>query len=163
MSKSNNKGFTLLEVLIVSVVILSTLIFMYTQFLNINNSYKRSFTYDNVPSLYMAEEIGLYILNSTGIDSLKEQLSNKNYISIKNGYTGCTSLFYDLVTDANIEELLFTKENVTNLKTDGTIDNNFKKYISKINDTGNGYRIILKFNNGSNDSKIYSYATIKIG
>jgi len=57
----NNKGFAITEVLILSTVIIGVLIFMYSQFKNINRSYQISFKYDTVEGMYLANNIINYI------------------------------------------------------------------------------------------------------
>ena len=52
--KKNEKGFVLLETLIVTTFVVSTLIFLYTQFSNIKTSYDASFRYNTVEGLYDA-------------------------------------------------------------------------------------------------------------
>ena len=56
MKKNNNKGFMLLETMIVSAFIITTLTFLYVQFSNLKKSYEESFKYDSIPELYKAKE-----------------------------------------------------------------------------------------------------------
>ena len=84
MKKINNKGFMLVEVLVVSVFISSILIVMFVQFKKINNSYNVSFNYNTVDSLYLLNNVKKRLItNSTNIsyNYYKDQISdNKKYI-----------------------------------------------------------------------------------
>ena len=97
----DNKGFVITEVLILSTVIIGVLIFMYSQFKNVNRSYQYSFKYDTVEGMYLANNIVNYI-NDGNFDKLVELLNNdsKGYIDItecnienSNLISYCSSLF----------------------------------------------------------------------
>ena len=64
--KKRNKGFMLIETLVVSTFIISTLIYLYVQFTNLKKSYDISFRYDTIPGLYSAKEIDKFINNNYG-------------------------------------------------------------------------------------------------
>ena len=44
----NNKGFMLVEALVMSMIVIGTLTFMYIQFQNISRSYEKSFKIINI-------------------------------------------------------------------------------------------------------------------
>lgn len=154
--KLNNKGFALTEVLILSSVVIGVLTFMYIQFKNINRSYQKSFNYDTVEGMYLANNILNYI-NDDNYDLLVEQLENnpKGYIDITNCSielfetpTFCENLF----EKSKIEKILFTKENLYELKQNlADLDNGTKDYINqlKITNAEKEYRIIIKYNNNT--------------
>lgn len=81
----NNKGFTITEVLILSTVIIGVLIFMYTQFKNINRSFQYSFKYDTVEGMYKANNIAKF-LSGDKFDILVDHMSSPSdgYIDISN-------------------------------------------------------------------------------
>ena len=150
----NNKGFVLTEVLILSTVIIGVLIFMYSQFKNINRSYQYSFKYDTVEGMYLANNIVNYI-NDGNFDKLVELLNNdsKGYIDItecnienSNLISYCSSLFQK----TGVEKIIFTHENLSKLRQNmNSLDSDFKKYINQIQTTNNenDYRIIIKYQN----------------
>lgn len=154
--RKNNKGFVVTEVLILSTVIIGVLIFMYSQFKNINRSYQYSFKYDTVPGMYLANNIVNYISENT-YDQLVEQLSNTQtgYIDI----TECDPLQFDtcsfmdtLLEKSEVEKILFTEENLSKIKSNSiNLNNDIKEYINQIKTVGDekDYRIIVKFQNGS--------------
>lgn len=55
--KKNNKGFMLAEVFIVSSFVLGILVYMFVQTNSIMRNYNKSFSYDTVQGLYIANEI----------------------------------------------------------------------------------------------------------
>jgi len=157
----NNKGFAITEVLILSTVIIGILIFMYSQFKNINRSYQYSFKYDTVEGMYLANNIVNYI-NSDNYDKLVEETTNRleGYIDITNcdvelfnTASYCDALFQK----SEIDKLIFTEENLTKLRNNMiNFDNDFKKYINQIKTTNEkkDYRIIIKYKDGT-------YATMR--
>src|SRR5574344_1738439 len=123
MKKSNNKGFMLLETLIVSTVILSTLVFLYIQFVNVKSSYEVSFRYNTIPGLYMAKEVSTY-LTENGYTSLQTSLDNN--LTTNNGYiniissssvVGDSALYTNMIGEMNIVHLLFVNDSLTTIKT----------------------------------------------
>ena len=152
----NNKGFAITEVLILSTVIIGILIFMYSQFKNINRSYQYSFKYDTVEGMYLANNIINYI-NSDNYDKLVEETTNRieGYVDITNcdveifnTASYCDALFQK----SEIDKLIFTEENLTKLRNNMmNFDNDFKTYIKQIKTTNekNDYRIIIKYKDGT--------------
>lgn len=55
--KKNEKGFTLLETLVVSTFVVGTIVFLFSQFVVIKKNYTRSLKYDNVDDIYIAKNL----------------------------------------------------------------------------------------------------------
>lgn len=152
----NNKGFAITEVLILSTVIIGILIFMYSQFKNINRSYQYSFKYDTVEGMYLANNIINYI-NSDNYDKLVEETTNRieGYVDITNcdvEIFNTSSYCEALFQKSEIEKIIFTEENLTKLRNNMiNFDNDFKTYIKQIKTTNekNDYRIIIKYKDGT--------------
>lgn len=152
----NNKGFVVTEVLILSTVIIGVLIFMYSQFKNINRGYQYSFKYDTPEGMYLANNIVNYI-NEGNYDKLVELLNNtqEGYIDItecnidnSNLISYCEALFQK----SEIEKIIFTEENLEKIKQNmNNFDNDLKNYINQIKTTNekNDYRIIIKYIDGT--------------
>lgn len=168
MKKSNNKGFMLLETLIVSTVILSTLVFLYIQFVNVKSSYEVSFRYNTIPGLYMTKEISTF-LTENGYTALQTNLENSTngYVNIHtpNFITGDTTLYTNMITYMNIKNLLFVNDDLTTLKTylssgsyaTDVFNQEFRKYILKLStNSTNKYRLIVEFYDNT-------FASIMIG
>ena len=160
MKKSNKKGFILAETMAVSVVIMTCLVIVYTQFMTISKSYSRTFTYNSVNNLYLANNIKEFI-NNDGLYNLIKQLNYNNYVDI----TSCSSEYFTeyiycetLLNSLGVKQVIFTKANLDDLKTnmDG-LSEKMKQFINYINyKNTNNYRIIVEFNDES-------YATLTIG
>lgn len=152
----NNKGFVITEVLILSTVIIGVLVFMYSQFKNINRGYQYSFKYDTPEGMYLANNIVNYI-NDGNYDKLIELLNTKpeGYVDItecnidnSNLITYCNALFQK----SEIGKIIFTEENLAKLKQNmNNLENDLKNYINQIKTTNekNDYRIIIKYKDGT--------------
>ena len=151
MKKSKNKGFILAETIAVSLVIMTSLVIVYTQFVTISNSYYRTFTYNNVNDLYLVANIKEFI-KSDGYDALTNELNDSSYVDL----TSCPSDYFNeyiycrsLIENSNIKQIIFTKQNIEQLK--NNLDSNFsekmKKFIKSIkSENTNSYRLIVEFN-----------------
>lgn len=163
MKKSMKRGFIMAETIMVSIVVLTALIIIYTQFISINNSYYRSFRYNTVDDLYAVNNVKDFILNDK-FDTIISSLQGKNYIDL----SSCSTDFFKeynycatLLRTLNIKTLIFTYEDVTNLKNELKVNNSLSEgmytFIKTIsNDKNNKYRLIAEFNDNR-------YATLKIG
>lgn len=160
-NKLGNQGFMLLETLIVSTIILSTLVFLYIQFSNIKSNYDVSFRYNTIPGLYAANEIGDFLVENNNTD-LAAQIENETngYINITSPstITGNSDLYNGLITDMNINTIIYVNDDLTSLKTylsdpNGTtiFTEEFKKYIMNLNTNSNTNkdRVIIKFNDNT--------------
>ncbi len=150
----NEKGFALTEILILSAVVIGVLTFMFIQFKTINRSYQRSFQYDTPEGLYIANNILKYI-DDGNYDALVERLSinSKGYIDI----TDCDMDLYntssfceDLYEKSGIEQIIFTKENPSEIKKNiKNFSNDMQDFIKQIKtiNSESDYRIIIKYTN----------------
>lgn len=161
MKKIDNRGFMLVETLIVATFLVTVLLFIYIQFTNITKAYDNSFKYDTVNGLYSTKNIIKYI-SADGIELLTQDLINKNqdFIDI----TDCSSAYFGesdycnvLIEASNIRTVLFTKENLTNLKNNANgLDQTIIDFINYIDyEKIDGYRVIIEFNDNT-------FASLKI-
>ena len=162
MKKSNKKGFVLAETIAVSTVVLASLVIIYTQFVSVNNSYNQSFHYNNVNNLYLIDNIRNFIAQDNSLNKLVNALDNNTYLDLTNcsneyflEYIYCETLF----NYANVKTVLFTKEDMTDLKaeiSDTSYSETLKQFIKRTNNSlEDNYRLIVEFNDDT-------YATIKI-
>lgn len=164
MKKINDRGFTLIETLTVTIFVAGVLIFLFIQFSNLNSSYEESFDYNGIEELYALEDIKNYIeSDSTAYIYIMETLNNNNYIDISN-----CSVF----TNQDYCKRLLELENIENIIVTPTLDDydilineidtstygeEFKTFIKKINKNGkSSYRIIASFDNNT-------FATVRFG
>lgn len=162
MKKNSKKGFILAETIAVSTVVVTSLVIIYTQFISISDNYNHSFQYNNVNNLYLLDNVRSFISNDNSLNSLISALENNTYLDI----TGCSNEYFTefaycetLLYYANIKTILFTNEDITNLKNiiDTTnYSETMKTFIKRINNsTEKNYRLIVEFNDNT-------YATLKI-
>ena len=156
--KKNSKGFMLAETLIVTTFVSGILVFLLIQLITLNANYEYSYKYNTVENLYSLRNIVDYIKSDDdAIERIEEKIVDVGYLEL-------TDCFFFTEQDYCLK--LFESEHISNLFiTDNYIDKDlffnyddeFKKFVSKINGEGSQkYRIVAIFN----DSK---YATIRIG
>ena len=181
MKKKNNKGFLLVETLIVSTFAASTMIFIFIQFLRITAEYDRSFSYNTVEGVYATNEINKYILQN-GFERIVEYMSGRTvdgvtsdpmpYVILYDG-SNCSNVYlYEtdycnhLMQELNVKQVLVTYEDLTTYHFQEHIDdydefdNDLKRFIKYIKyDEGdtevNKRRTIVTFNDNT-------YATLKL-
>lgn len=157
--KKNNRGFTLVETLVVSAFIVGILIFLFSQFSRLKSSYEASFEYNTVPALFSAKNVNRYLMVS-GSSTLRNAIdaSEYNFIDITTcpeDYLEKTDYCLQLFSDLNVISVVVAKEST--FKThfqDYLKDNpgvyhekfyNFVKQLSIRDDNYSGYRIIAEF------------------
>ena len=156
----NNKGFMLLETLIVSTIILSTLIFLFVQFTNIKENYEVSFRYNTIPGIYIAKELSDFLVENNINDSLSNMLDNEEngFINIKTHThinNGDKNFYQTMIFNMNIKNVLYTSANLEKLKAylnSSKVDTSiftesFKEYIFSLKTKNvNNNRLIIMFN-----------------
>ena len=169
--KKRNKGFILIETLVVSTFIISTLVYLYIQFVNLKKSYDTSFRYDTISGLYSAKEIDQFINENYGysdfidnddfIENKYIELINKNkcdYLYFSDNINYCEQL----VNKLNIKTVLLSSTDLTKLKeklkNNNPYSNEFYHYIKKMNlkDIKNSYILIIEYNDNT-----FSYLKIE--
>lgn len=169
--KKRNKGFMLIETLVVSTFIISTLIYLYVQFTNLKKSYDISFRYDTITGIYSAKEIDKFINNNYGYADFLEEIdsSSDKYIELINDNKCNLSYFSKninycekLISNLNIKTVLLSSTNIDNLKeklkTNNPYSNNLYLYIKNLNlkNIENYYILITEFNDNT-----FSYVKIE--
>lgn len=166
--RKNNKGFMLIETLLVSVFVVSTLIFVYIQFEKVRNSYQTSFEYNTINGVYNANTILKY-LKENGIENLNNTIkSGTTYIDITNcpgGYLSNTSFCYRLLSDLKVKKILYVSSDVTDFKSkmnQAGISNKFKRFVNTIKKTSNtGYRLLIEYADESYTSILAKSDSVK--
>lgn len=162
--KKRNKGFMLIETLVVSTFIITVLIYLYVQFTNLKKSYDISFRYDTISGLYGAKEIDKFINNNYGYTDLFEEIESEkdNYIEVINK-NKCDYLYFSeninfcekLVSNLNIKTVLLSSTDLTNLKEKlkekNPYSNDLYLYIKSINpkQKGGSYIMIVEYNDNT--------------
>ena len=160
MKKSNQKGFMLVEAFIVSTLVLAVLVFMFVQIRTVINGFDKSFSYNTVSGIYIANELSDYI-QARGYD--EETVENEGYI-IK-GYNSYESHGIDvsdiwnrMLKNTNIKNVIISTSDTTKLKSSlsAEISAGLKDYVKTLKIDGfNEHRLIIEFNDKT-------YASIKM-
>ena len=155
--KKNSKGFMLIDTLIVSITVSAILIYLYFQFANVNDSYNKSFKYNNVERLYAGADIKENILYN-GKDSIYSTINSNSFVDLSD----CPATYYNntdycnmLYSSLDIKKVLITKSNLNDLKTlmsqaanVNNYDETLRDLIKKSPDSSDGYQLFMEFNNG---------------
>jgi hypothetical protein len=161
--KNKLKGFILIETLIVSVFVISTLVFLYAQFQKIEQGYEKTFIYNTTDNLYKVYNIRVFLLD--GLNSTPSNYSNVlgAFLTSSDTYynlTGCPAAqillnkaYCDRLLDQlGVKTVIFTKDDLTDIKADLNnlyfISEDKKEFIKhlKISGTPGQYRLIVEFN-----------------
>lgn len=160
MIKRDNKGFMLMETLLVSVFIATTLIFLFVQFQKVRDSYDVSFSYNTVNGLYGAKSVLTYLEENGLANTINGIKSGSAYLDLSGcptSYLTEQSYCMQLYQSLNIKKVIFTASNTSGVVSSlnsMTISNKFKSFIRNIkNDTSNNYRLLIEYNDET-------YATI---
>lgn len=157
MKKNNQKGFMLVEAFIVSTFVIGILVFMFVQIRTITNGYNRSFSYNTIPGIYIANEIGKFVINND-YEDIKLEVDNASgdgYIIIGtdeyiNPYSVLNDTWIEMVNNVNVKSVVITREDAAKLKatTDEQLSSKFKQYIKalKVDNISGLYRILVEFN-----------------
>ncbi len=154
----DNKGFVLIETMVVLTVTMISLLTLYSAYILILKNAQQKQYYDNINDVYKAnvvlnlsEENKLYEFNNTnGYVAYTPSNCSANGAMVKD----CSELFNNL----DITYAIYTKKGANINQSDTNIFvNTFKKYISSI-DTNNANLIIIR---DVNDKKYY--ASIVVG
>jgi len=153
MKKMNNKGFLLAETITIAVVVIIALIVIYVQFVSVDNSYYRTFNYNNVNNLYLANNYKEFVIRDTP----------SIYDGIKKGdlYTDITKcedhfieyMYCDRLTESiGAKRVIIVNNDTTSLidKLNTTdFSETLKNYIRTSNSNEVGYRLIIEFNDNT--------------
>ena len=162
MKKKSKSGFLLAETIIVSMVVITALIIIYIQFINITKNYQNSMKYNNVDKLHNINQIVKFV-ESEDTESLVTLLNNSEnrYVDLTScdnftEYLYCENLF-DIL---NIKTVLLTDENtstlVNNIKGKNLVGEGMYNFLRRISSDGtNSERIVVEFNDET-------FATLKL-
>ena len=138
--KKNSNGFTILETLITSTLVISTLVFLYVQFNNLERNYDDSFRFNTVNGIHKAKELSKYYqINpdkkcAYGVSiCLNESNDVYNILNIQNSF---------LMSDLKTSEIDFSK-------IQDTCDEGCKRFIKRIKTDTNDTRLVVKYNDGT--------------
>lgn len=151
MRKINQKGFMLMETLLVSVFVVSTLLFLYVQFGKVRSGYQSSFHYNTVGAIYSAGSF-LEYLKENGIENLSTTMDTTDsaYIDLTScpaSYLSSTAMCSTLITKLNIKKIYYVSSDLTKFKQNmpAGISGSLKNYVKTIKGDGIGYRLLIEY------------------
>lgn len=161
--KKNNKGFTLVETLIVSAFVIGTLTYLFIQINNAETNFDISFKYDDVNDVYNTKIVCNFIVN-TGYSNLITNLQNGYTRVTSSNIYGDSNYYHKILekigTEYNTgkEKVWLLKESeISNIQSqiknstlnDSNLSEELKRYISRYDaDTNsNKYVVVIEFNN----------------
>ena len=161
--KKNNKGFTLIETLIVSTFVAATLTYLFIQINNTLTNYDITYRYDSINALYNVSAITTY-LKQNGYQNLISLTNSNGYVDITTSTNvNGNSTYYNLLIDkTNTKTALFTTADMTKLKQNiksTSYSEELKRYIEKkdtLSTATSEYIIIVEY-------KDNTFATAKLG
>ncbi len=164
MKKLNNKGFLLVETIVVATFTLTVLIVLFLQFKNLLVSYNNSYNYNTVEGIYDLKNVKKYISQYENKENtLTKQLSSasKPYLVFYNGNCnvdlgiGGTNFCEEIMKQGNFKTVLFSHSDATDLKNylksneDSNISENMKILIKSLKKVENQNRLIAEFTDGT--------------
>lgn len=171
----NNKGFMLVETLVVSVFVLTTLLYLFVQFQKIENSYDSTFNYNTTNNLYKVANFRTFVQKNGYANLDSAMISNAGaprlwqsgdpfFIDITScpaTYLSNTPYCIRLIDTLNIKQVIFTKyvvndgfggnnliEELKNLTTISEEMKDFIRYI-RIDMPSTANRLIIEFKDGT--------------
>jgi len=157
MKKINNKGFLLLETLVVTTFVVAVLTYLYIQYVNLKKNYNKSYSYNAVPGLLHAKEIDKYFNDKLFYMTIVEDFnSSTNYIELVSSNQCNISYFSNdlsycnkLINFSNVKTLLIMKTNlnstISSLNANNPYSNELLNYIKSIKIKNNNTKYLLVF------------------
>lgn len=171
MKKNSNKGFALVETLIVSVFVVSIIGIIFINFYPLIGEAEKRENYDNVDGKYAA-----FWMRTIFEDNYPNFSLDGEYLEFEcKSLTDNTALTFcnGIVSDYGIEKIYITSYNISSFKNivkennDKTFLTGFKDYIKYLpnyinNPNESQYRIFLVMHNKKDDNDYYTYSNMEV-
>jgi len=151
MKKINNKGFMLAEVVIVSAVMVTTLVGLYTGFSNTYKAYEVKMNYYDVDVIYALKNLENILIDNMLLNNYISNINASGYYKIEQG-SDSNSLIYKFYETYDINSI-YLVENISDkiwndTATDDSladnVDEEFQDYLELYNDSYNAdYKYVL--------------------
>ncbi len=188
MLKNNNKGFVLVETLVVAVFVMAIFSVIYTNFYPIMGEYEKRESYDDIDSKYASFWFKRIIQSeSVNFTNILTDIGNKKYHEfvcndINSTDATARKICNDLRTRFGVEKIYITSYKLGNRNNIDDKDNfkgivegnsifssgmqDYVAYLptySKVSSlNGACYRLIIEFHHTRNDNDFYTYSDIEI-
>lgn len=175
MKKMNNKGFALVETLIVSAFVMGIFSLMFTNFYPMIGEYEKRENYDDIDSVYKT----YYLKNKIEqcfTDTPNNVINNvfPQSTSLVKNKDDCHDSLNAMANKFKVNKIILTNYNISDIKNSISIsDSYFKDYVSSLpdftsNPKGLKYRIIVEYQvdvnleSGNGKKTIYRFSTIGV-
>ncbi len=180
----NNKGFVLVETLVVSVFVMSIFAILYNNFYPLIGEYEKRENYDDIDGKYNAYWIKRIIQHESVTFSTAQltELNNNGYFKFNCGMVGNSNIkqmCYQLIAKAQVKNegganpnIYITKYNLAEFKTKVDNSSSFSggmhKYVEylpnyKWDSLNNAkYRVIVEFHRVKDGNDYLAYSTIEV-
>lgn len=163
MKKMNNKGFLLIETLIVSAFVLGVLVIIFLQFKTLLVNYNHTYDYNTVEGIYNLNAVKTYLNENQGDKTLNSYLNSAPYLLIYDGEScsekyGLKNIDYcnQMMKAAEFKKVIYTKSELDNLKNNmNDFNEKTKDFIKKLNSKSNENRLIAEYTNETYASITY--------
>lgn len=166
--KLNNKGFMLVEVIIVTVVVATIMTSLYVLFNRVYNNYELKETYTNVDAIYALKTIEDFLIDEMKLNAWLKGNTREIKCDDMSDVNYCNNIF----SQYNINRVFFVKlsdssNEVPSLPND--VNQTFKDYITYLNNAitfgdDTNYILVTETYENSSDKNIlnkYAYLEIK--
>lgn len=175
MKKFNNKGFALVETLIVSAFVMGIFTLLFTNFYPMMGEYEKRENYDDIDSVYKTYFIKRMI-EKYGYGNMIGNTGNRFSCSQLNSTSEEMEYCHTLLQKFNIDTIVLTAYKIDGFKNQYNssslgIDSDFEdyiKYLPNFNNNSFGNRIIVEYNlsvnneSGSGKKTINKFSTIGV-
>lgn len=162
------KGFVLIETIVVILVLCVLLIMLYGGYMNVITSVQKKSHYDNTEYIYKTTLVKDYLLETN------TNIETETVITICKGQENCLNNFTDNYMQELIKQMHINSIYITNWNPARIGKNNFdnleattQNYLNKLDAIdADAYRLIVMYENENSLGKtptVYEYASIKIG
>lgn len=141
--KNNNKGFMLIEVVIVTVVVVTIMTSLYIVFNRVYNAYDKKSTYTDVNSIYALKMIKDYMIdiesnNTFMLDNLVNSNTTFTSVECSTENTSFNSYCDSIYEEYNVNEMYIVKNNEASLNSlkNNVTNQTFKEYIEYLVNIG---------------------------
>ena len=132
MKKINNKGFMLAEVVIVSTVMVTTLVGLYSGFSNTYKAYEVKMKYYDVDVIYALKNLENILIDNMLLNGYINNTSTNDYYKIEQG-SDSDSVIYKFYETYNMNSVYLVKYDETTIKEgkfyNSITDDEFKEYL----------------------------------
>lgn len=145
--KKNNKGFTILETLITSTLIISTLVFLYVQFSNLKQNYQESFEFNTVRGIHKAKELAKFYKNNKSLRCTFSSTTPCVNSNVSSSPDQLLSNHLDIKKSILMSD--YSDYNIDYTSVSSVCDENCQKFANKVRTNTTYARLVVIYSDGT--------------